>query len=467
MSRISANVAEFARIPQTTGDAPNSGEFGYGQRASAATKLALRVAGLVVLLLPGVVAAQPLRLQEQFPVGYGYRISSRVDLSGQLIPPAGMGQPGKAITVSGNSAIDYDERVLEADREGGVAKTIRFYRRVDLKRKVGDRDEESQLRLNVRRLVLLRNRHAEVPFSPDGPLLWSEIELVRTDVFTPALVGLLPDRPVQPGDRWQAAAGSVQELTDMEKIDSGALECRFEEITSLSGRRHARVAIAGSLRGVNEDGPTRQDIAGHFFFDLDSQHLSYLTFKGTHFLLDAQGKDAGKIEGQFVLTRQAHVQAPEISAEAIRGIVVEPNSQNTELLYDNADLGVRFFYPRRWRLGGVQGRQITVDETSGSGGMLITLESLARVPAAAQFQAKVRNFFLKQQGKVLRIDPPRVLASGVEYFSMDLDLAGQRRDDGLLPDPPTPGRHRAGGPPDRRRGELACAKWTASPAPWR
>ena len=51
---------------------------------------------------------------------------------------------------------------------------------------------------------------------------------MRTDVFAPALVGLLPADAVRVGDRWSAAEVAVQELTDLEKIEEGKLECRLE-----------------------------------------------------------------------------------------------------------------------------------------------------------------------------------------------------------------------------------------------
>jgi hypothetical protein len=257
-------------------------------------------------------------------------------------------------------------------------------------------------------------------------LIWGEIELVRTDVFTPALAGLLPSQPVQIGQRWQAQPSALMELTDIEKIEDGGLSCRLEQVSELSGRRHARVAIDGSFRGINEDGPTRQQISGSFFFDLESKHLSYLSFRGTHFLLGQDGKDAGQIEGQFVLTRQAHVQPPELADEALRGLTVEPNRENTLLFYDNAELGVRFLYPRRWRVGDIQGRQLAVDESGGGGGVLITLEPLAKVPGSAQYLAEVRDYLTTQKAKILRIEPPRQLGPGLEYFTLEVEMGGQR-----------------------------------------
>src|SRR5689334_19103190 len=86
----------------------------------------------VITLLSGALALaeEPLRLQEDFPAGYQYHVSTRVQLSGTLTIPAEMGQgAAKTLPVIGESAIEYDERVL-ALAEGQVQKTARIYRRV-------------------------------------------------------------------------------------------------------------------------------------------------------------------------------------------------------------------------------------------------------------------------------------------------------------------------------------------------
>src|SRR5262245_29207131 len=147
-------------------------------------------------LLLAQTTSQSVKFAEPIGVGYMYHVSCRVNISGRLAVPEDKGQ-AKDLVVVGSSAIEYDERILvEKDRK--VDRTLRCYRRMDFDRKVGDQMQQNTLRPDVRRMVILRQNQYEVPFSPDGPLTWSEIDLVRTDVFTPALVGLLPKNPVAP-----------------------------------------------------------------------------------------------------------------------------------------------------------------------------------------------------------------------------------------------------------------------------
>jgi hypothetical protein len=373
-------------------------------------------------------AQGPTRLREVVAAGTTYHVSTHVDLTGELTVPPDEGQKTSSkVALVGRSFIEYDERVLDLgtpDRPG--TRTLRIYRRVDLERTVGDKPQDSTIRPAVRRMVILRTGHREVPFSPDGALTWSEIDLVRTDVFTPALVGLLPERPVVPGDRWPATSAAVEELTDLEKIEEGSLQCRFDEITSLAGRRLARVRVTGSVRGVNEDGPNRQQFDGYFYFDLASNHLSYLSLEATHFLLDKDGQTAGQVKGRFVLTREVKAPNPDIREEAVRGLALEPNAENTLLLYDNPELGVRFLYPRRWRVGVIRGRQVVLDEANGNG-LLLTVESPANVPTGAAYLIESQTYLTKEQkAKILRADSPRPITAQIEHLGLDVEMSGRR-----------------------------------------
>ncbi len=374
-------------------------------------------------------ANDPVRLQEVFSAGYQYRVSSRVDLAGKLNLPAEKGKPGpRTLEIAGKSAIDYDERILALDKEQRVHKAIRLFQRIEFQRKIGGQTQQYQLRPEIKRMVLLRHNQLEIPFSPDGPLTWGEIDLVRTDVFTPALTGLLPAGPVRPGDRWPASSAALQEMTDLEKIDQGSLTCTFDSFTELAKRKHARIALRGAVRGLGEDGPGQHHLDGFFLFDLESNHLSYLSLKGTHYLLDREGKELGKVEGHFVLTRQPHVAAREIADAGLRGLVLEPNDDNTQLLYDNAEQGVKFLYPRRWRIAGVNGRQITLDEPRGSG-VLLTLEAPAKVPTGAQFMQEVRNWLAQQKATLGRQENPRQIQGGansLEWFGLEAEVKGQK-----------------------------------------
>jgi hypothetical protein len=374
-----------------------------------------------------VGADDAVRLREVFVPGTQYHVRARVDLTGTLTLPEMKDKPKpKPISIRGDSALEYDERVL-AVTEGGVTRTLRIWRRMDFRRTVAEQPQESTLRSAARRMVLLRQKNVEVPFSPDGPLTFSEIDQVRTDVFTPALSGLLPDGAVHIGDHWTAKTEAIQELTDLEKIDEGSVECQLDRVSDTGKGREARIAFTGTVRGVNEDGPNRQKLTGYLIFDLATNHLSYLSLNGVSMLLDPDGKEMGRVEGRFVLTRHANTTCPELTEAAVKGVVTEPNDDNTRLLYDNPGIGVRFLYPRRWRVMPSRGNaQVVLDGADGSG-LLLTLDPVERSPTGGQFLSESRAWLEKQKAKILKVVPPSRLREtpALDHFTIQADMGGE------------------------------------------
>jgi hypothetical protein len=374
-----------------------------------------------------VQAQQAMQLKETLQPGTLYAVSCKVEVTGTLTLPLEKGQTTpKSLKVSGTSALEYHERVLALTKDQQVDRTIRFYRKLEFQRKVGDQTQQSSLRPEVRRLVILRHHQVENAFSPDGPMTWNELDLIRTDVFSPALTTLLPAQPARLGDSWKATITAIQELTDLDRIDETTVMCKLDQLPVLGGRKHARISFTGSVRGIGEDGPTRHTLDGYLLFDQESNHIGYLSMRGTQQLLDKDGKTAGTVEGTFTMTRWPEA-CKELGDQALQGLKLEPNEENTQLLYDNPELGVRFLHPRRWRVAGVRGPQVALDENSGHG-LLLTVEPLKQVPTAAQFLLESKGFLEKEKAKILRIEQPQQLQAApksVEQFSIEVENGGQ------------------------------------------
>lgn len=369
---------------------------------------------------------EAVRLSEAFPVGARYRVKTRVELSGSMALPPAKGKKPESVGVAGISAIDYEERVLGAAANGDVTKTIRTCARFDFRRTLAGQKQEIALRPEVKRLVVLRKGQTEIPFSPDGPLTWGEMDVVRTDVFVPALRGLFPADAVKQGDRWRASDSSVQELTDLEKIDEGAVECRLDKVIADDKRRFARVNFSGTVKGVGEDGPARHSLRGWYTFDLDGSYLSELVLTGTLTMSGPDGKDLGKIEGRFALERTTGGTAIDLSEKAIADIKLDPDDQNTRMLYDNPVQGLRFEYPRAWRIARDAAGQVTLDGASGSG-LLITLDPPGKSPTVRQLLDESRQWMLKQKGEVTRVIPAATLRTSprLEAFSLEATMGRQ------------------------------------------
>jgi hypothetical protein len=377
----------------------------------------------------GASAQEAVALAETFKPGHAYKVDVQVKIDGKLAIPVEKGKPLQLMPLAGASRLTYDERILDPDTPD-AQKAVRAYREVEFRRVLGTNVQDAGIRPSVRRMVVIRSGGRRAPFSPDGPLTWGEIDAVRTDVFNPAAIpGLLPPGPVKPRQSWKATAAAVAELTDMEKVDEGGLTVELEGVTVTDGKRVARLRVSGTVRGVNEDGPNRQKLDGTAFFNLDAGLLTYLSVRGTHELLDGtSGQTMGVIEGQFIMTRTPLPQLPaDLSDGSLRGLALKPDAENTLLLYDDDRLGVRFLYSRGWRVGAVQGKQVTLDHAKLGGGMLITVEAAAKVPTPEDYLRETTAFLQKEKGQVtVLVKPARVRAEPVQLDRFTLDATFEK-----------------------------------------
>jgi hypothetical protein len=388
----------------------------------------MRQAVIGLFFLAGLATADDaVRIEEQFPVGKRYTVRTRVELSGTLVPPASKGKESKPVKVQGTSAIDYEERVLAVSARGEVMRTLRQCQRVDFRRTTAGREQEQGLRPTVRRLVVWRKGHTESAFSPDGPLLWGELDVVRTDVFIPALAGLFPEKAVSVNDTWKATTAAVKELTDLEKVEEGGIECKLEKIVRVGTRRLARVRFTGTVKGVGEDGTVRHKVQGTFHHDLAGKYLADLVLNGIMSMLDADGKEAGRVEGRFVMIRSPGSKEDGLSDEAVRKLkTTVPNDENTRILYDNADVGVKFLYPRSWAISREGDNQVEMAGPGGDG-LLLTLDGPGKTPTVKQLRTEAQQWVTKQKGKVLRYQDAVVLRRSpmVEWFSVEAKVSEQ------------------------------------------
>ena len=106
------------------------------------------------------------------------------------------------------------------------------------------------------------------------------------------------------------------------------------------------------------------------------------------------------------MTRTPVALPADLSDASLRGLDLKPGAENTLLLYDAPDLGVRFLYPRSWRVDAVQGKQVTLVRGRTEAGMLITVEPPGRVPTPDAYLKEIGEFLRKEKAQVTGTDRP-------------------------------------------------------------
>jgi len=368
-------------------------------------------------------AADNYRLSETFSIGNRFRIQTTTELSGSMLFTPN-NQPKKQIQIKGNSQIDFDETILALDSSNKVNMSLRDYRKVELSRTLDGQKQETTLRPEVRRLALLRQGLKKIPFSLEAFLTWNEFDLIRTEVFPCALAGLFSPRSIGLNESWNAGLEAVQELTDLELLESSQVSCKLDSVNLVNNRQTARISFLGKASGINEDGPNQQILDGYIFFNCETRHLSFLYLKGTSILKNKDGKDVGRIEGRYTLSREM---LPAVQMDNKSLAQYQPDANNTRLLFESAETAFSFHYPREWKVTSQSDFQATLDH-SKEAGLLITKEKASKYISNAIYRDEALAFIRQQQ---LRIESQSVIQSvsvtpGLEFFSWDVQIESRR-----------------------------------------
>lgn len=334
-------------------------------------------------LISNLQAQQKVTFREKYQEGDVYLVEASTEQTGLLdtIPDPKQTNLPKRLSKTGRAKSQYVEKVLLVDRDHLASKTIRQYQVLEAEQKFGNDTTKASLRKQLRHMVLDRQGTQAVTFSPDGPMLIGELEQVRTDVFLPRLAGLFPPDPVVQGNSWKASDLAVQELTDLQKIDSGFLTCTFAQIEP---NDIVLIKFDGKVTGTTPVGGNEQTIQGNYRFDLKAQRLVALKFEVTSVLMDRDRKRVGDITAVYQMTRRP---TPEMKIDTA-GMTLEATEENTLLLVQESRLGVEMVHSRRWVSRPPNDKSWIVDGPSGSG-LTIQMESASNIPPAEAIRKQI------------------------------------------------------------------------------
>ena len=206
-------------------------------RSICSVRLATVMCGLLA-----VAAADP----SNEPVGLRVRI--KLDVSGELLAPAGTDAPPVREPVEMTARFDFEETPPEASA-AQAAVVRRLYRDATAVMKVGDATTTATLAADARRLLVARQGTTPMPYLADGFLSGEESDLLETPFDSLLLDDLLPREPVRAGQAWEIPADLTAGLLAIDTVESGVIEARVQEVSD--GR--AKVTFAGIIDGAVDD----------------------------------------------------------------------------------------------------------------------------------------------------------------------------------------------------------------------
>jgi hypothetical protein len=243
------------------------------------------------------------------------------------------------LKVSGN--FQYDERV-ETDPTLWAS---RYYHTAEAEISL-DKNTHKPTLDRARALVGMKMDQDGPRFwSPGGPLLRDEAELIELHGSSVLLPGLLPAKPVKVGDTWAPDEATLAPFLVLDALSNSKIECKLAEIKD--GR--AVVEMAGKVSGAVEGVGSEIELSAKYAF-----HLTERRFTSMAMALK-ESRAIGQAEPGFDVTARLTMTLTSLAAsEQLTDVVVASIAKGVgaapPLQYESAEHGVRFLLDPRWRV---------------------------------------------------------------------------------------------------------------------
>ncbi len=242
--------------------------------------LAALTTGLVAL--PALVSSAPAVAQEpakskranvlQTPRGIeqlATRTRVVMQLSGTLRvadPDPASKKPPREADVKAESTVEFDERIC-MDARNEVISAARHYHDANVSSWIKGNATSHQLRSDACEARLVRHEGSWQQYSPTGPLLQREIDMVRLPVNSVVLDQLLPPNPVKAEESWSPSERTIGEVFQLDAVHSSSIACRVMKVEE----GVATIECKGDIEGTINSVPTKIQVNGNLQASMASQ----------------------------------------------------------------------------------------------------------------------------------------------------------------------------------------------------
>lgn len=226
----------------------------------------------VLLGLSPAAPAQTCNLVDVVQQGDCFRYGIEMKLQGEMRFQKESGPVPVKLSASASHA--YPERVLAASG-GLVQKSARVYEAARLTVERGADKTTTTLRPARKLIVAQRPKDQHTAYSPTGALYRPELELVSGHFDTLTLAGLLPGKPVKPGDTWKVPNLVAEALCGFEGMTENKLEGKLVK----SDGDLATIAVSGTAAGVEAGAMVKLTIDAAGTYDAKAKRLTRLAWK--------------------------------------------------------------------------------------------------------------------------------------------------------------------------------------------
>lgn len=298
-----------------------------------------------LLVASGASAADKMELAESSSDSRPFRVSINMDLDGQ-VQAVVTDAKSVGMKMTGKAQLQFEERRLSSvGRDAADYRAIRNYTQAEFQSQVAEQKSATKLRPDVRQIIAEGQADGLRMYSPQNPLTYEELELIRPPLDSLTAVALLPTDRVEVGEKWETPRWAVQFLTAMEAVESSGLTCTLESATD----DVAKVTLKGEIKGGFLGASSEIKLSGFYLFDLKDHYLKSMELVQTETRSVGAVTPGLKVTAKVTLERQPQAAAA-LTDELVAGVPREPEPGLLLLLMEAADWRARVYHDRLWHL---------------------------------------------------------------------------------------------------------------------
>ncbi len=303
-----------------------------------------KIAALLLLLCLGPisVAQDKALLKNEHKVGDGWHVALDMKLTGKI--KLRDAEKVVALDLKATAQHDFEERVLTVT-EGKPTSVGRFYNTAKADITLQDKTINKTLRTDRRfQTALVSNDTPTVTYSPVGPLTDEELELTGEHLDVLAIHGLLPNKEVSVGDKWEVPFNVAQALAGVDAVIKSKLECKFEKIE----RNHAIITLTGDIEGISKGSTLKATMAAGLVYSLEGKHFTGCTWRYRENKEQGPLNPAAEIESEISATWKHGLALTEVTDGKASTIPATPPPALLMLEFRDAASRFAFNYERNW-----------------------------------------------------------------------------------------------------------------------
>jgi hypothetical protein len=380
----------------------------------------LSVITTMLLLFPALGwGLTPVRTK----VGDQYRVTNSSRFKGWSEVPSADGKESTKGEFAGASRVVFRERQLAPSEKEPAARLFRVYDAVEYTRTMGAKEEKARLRQQVRRVLLDPLGKGFVIYSPDGPLRLAELSMLSDHSHLPQLETFLPEKELQPGETWPADPQALSELTGLDQIESGSVECKFEGEVTIQGAPFAQISATGNFVGQTGPQKSRCQLRAGLYLDPKTGRFISMRAVGKQETLGLDDKVAGEVQVDFQVLVEASPQDGDLADEAVAKLPQTSTPELLQLVFELPERGFRMTHSRQWILQRVDADRFFFAGPNVS--FVVTLEPDGKVPTAAAYQEQVASYMTEQKietKQTIPVDSKELAGGSLSHFQYEAKI---------------------------------------------